>query len=102
MIRILLAGGAEETRTALAGLLRERLRVSEASGSDGFVLATPPTDLDALDRDLARQGAALDALVHLGGAPETLLDRYPRAVVEVRSTEVDYILDALREALVAG
>ena len=99
MIRILLAGGPEETRTTLAGLLRERLGLD---GSDGFVLSAPPADLDALDADLARRGASLDALVHLGGAPDALLDRYPRAVVEVRSAEVEDILAALREALVAS
>ena len=105
MIRILLAGGPEETRTTLAGLLRERLGLTADSagsaGSDGFVLAAPPADLDALDTELARRGAELDALVHLGGASDALLDRYPRAVVEVRSAEVDDILAALREALVA-
>lgn len=99
MIRILLAGGPEETRVTLAGLLRERLGVT---GPDGFVLAAPPADLDALDAELARQGASLDALLHLGGAPEELLDRYPRAVVEARTTDLDDLLAALREALVAG
>lgn len=99
MIRILLAGGPEETRATLASLLRERLGITEP---DGFVLAAPPADLDELDADLARQGASLDALLHLGGAPESLLDRYPRAIVEVRTTEVDDLLAALREALVAG
>jgi hypothetical protein len=97
VIRVLLAGGPEETRVTLAGLLRERLGVT---GSDGFVLAAPPTDLDVLDAALEAQGAQLDALLHLGGAPEWLLDRYPRAVVEVRSTELDDLVDALREALV--
>lgn len=96
MIRVVLAGGAEETRVTLAGLLGERL------GLAGDVRATPPADLDALDAELARQGESLDALIHLGGAPESLLDRYGRAVVEVRSTQVDDILAALREALVAG
>lgn len=100
MIRVLLAGGAEETRTTLAGLLRERLGLADSS--DGFVLATPPADLDALDAALARQGASIDALVHLGGASDALLDRYPRAVVEVRTTEVDDILAALREQLVTA
>jgi len=95
MIRILLAGGPEETRVALAGLLRERLGVDR----DGFVLAAPPADLNVLDAALAAQGAELDALLHLGGAPEWLLDRYPRAVVEAPSTDVDDILDRLREAL---
>jgi len=94
MIRILLAGGREETRVTLAGLLRERLGLD-----GGFVLATPPADLDALDAELTRQGASLDALIHLGGAPDALLDRYPRAVVEVRTTEVDDILSALREVI---
>lgn len=100
MIRVLLAGGREETRTSLAGLLRERLGL--ARSSDGFVLAAPPADLDALDAELTRQGASLDALLHLGGASDALLDRYPRAVVEVRSADVDDLLVALREALVAG
>jgi hypothetical protein len=99
VIRILLAGGPEETRTTLAGLLRERLGLD---GSDGFVLAAPPADLDRLDAALAAQGAELDALLHLGGAPEWLLDRYPRSVVEVPTTDVDDILDRLREALVAS
>lgn len=96
MIRVLLAGGPEQARIHLAGLLRERL---EVDGGDGFVLAAPPADLDALDAALAAQGAELDALLHLGGAPDALLDRYPRAVVEARSLEVDDILAALREAL---
>ncbi len=98
MIRILLAGGPEETRVQLADLLRERLGLD----GSGFVLAAPPADLDVLDAALAAQGAELDALLHLGGAPEWLLDRYPRAVVEAPSTDVDDILDRLREALVAG
>ena len=97
MIRIVLAGGSEETRVTVAGLLRERLGVDRA----GFVVATPPTDLNVLDAALAAQGAELDALLHLGGAPEWLLDRYPRAVIEVRSTDVDDILALLREALAA-
>lgn len=100
MIRVLLAGGPEETRTTLAGLLRERLGLT--GRDDGFVLAAPPADLDAFDAQLARQGAALDALLHLGGEPDALLDRYPRAVIEVRSADVDDLLAALREALVAG
>ena len=95
MIRLLLAGGPEEIRVNLAGLLRERLGVD----GDGFVLAAPPANLDVLDAALAAQGAELDALIHLGGAPEWLLDRYPRAVVEVPTTDVDDILDRLREAL---
>jgi len=98
VIRILLAGGPEETRVQLADLLRERLGLD----GSGFVLAAPPADLDVLDAALAAQGAELDALLHLGGAPEWLLDRYPRAVVEAPSTDVDDILDRLREALVAG
>lgn len=97
MIRILLAGGPEETRIELAGLLRDRLGVD----GDGFVLAAPPADLDVLDAALAAQGAELDALLHLGGAPDWLLDRYPRAVVEAPTTDVDDILDRLREALTA-
>ena len=99
MIRVVLAGSTEETRGRLAELLRARLDV-ERSG--GFVLVAPPLDLDALDAELARQGATLDALLHLGSAPDALLDRYPRAVVEVRSADVDDVLAALREALVAG
>lgn len=95
MIRILLAGGPEETRVQLADLLRDRLGLD----GSGFVLAVPPADLDVLDAALAAQGAELDALLHLGGAPEWLLDRYPRAVVEAPSTDVDDILDRLREAL---
>jgi hypothetical protein len=95
MIRILLAGGPEETRVQLAGLLRERLGLDR----DGFVLAAPPADLDVLDAALAAQGAELDAVIHLGGAPEWLLDRYPRAVIEAPTAEVDDILDRLREAL---
>ena len=95
MIRILLAGGPEETRVQLADLLRERLGLD----GSGFALAAPPADLDVLDAALAAQGAELDALLHLGGAPEWLLDRYPRAVVEAPSTDVDDILDRLREAL---
>jgi hypothetical protein len=98
VIRILLAGGQEETRITLAGLLRDRLGV----GDDGFVLAAPPTDLNVLDAALAAQGASLDALIHLGEAPEWLLDRYPRAVVEAPTTDIDDILNRLREALVAG
>ena len=98
MIRVVLAGGADDARGVLAERLRERLGVD---GIHGFVLANPPADLDALDAELARQGASLDALVHLGGAPEALLDRYPRAVVEARSAEVDDILSAQREALTA-
>lgn len=100
MIRVVLAGGSDEARLTLATALRERLDIDETG--DGFVLAAPPADLDALDRDLARRGAELDVLLHLGGAPDSLLDRYPRAVVEVRSTEVEDILAALREALVPG
>ena len=96
MIRVVLAGGTEETRTTLADLLQERLGLD---GRDGFVLAAPPADLDLLDAELAAQGAELDALLHLGGAPEWLLDRYPRAVVEVATTDLDDILDRLREAL---
>jgi len=99
MIRVVLAGSTDETRAQLAELLAARLDV-ERSG--GFVLAAPPLDLDALDAELARQGATLDALLHLGSAPDALLDRYPRAVVEVRSADVDDVLAALREALVAG
>lgn len=98
MIRILLAGGPEGTRSTLAGLLRQRLGLD---GSDGFALAEPPADPHAFDAELARRGAEVDAVVHLGGGSEELLDHYGRAVVEVRSAEVEDVLAALREALVA-
>jgi len=99
VIRVVLAGSTEETRARVAGLLAERLGLP---AGDGFVLADPPADPAEFDATLARIGAEVDALVHLGGASEALLDHYGRAVVEVRSTEVEDILAALREALVAG
>lgn len=99
MIRVVLAGSDAATRERLAALLAERLGLP---AGDGFVLADPPTDPAEFDATLARIGAEVDALVHLGDAPEALLDHYGRAVIEVRSTEVDDILAALREALVAG
>ena len=91
MIRIVLAGSDAETRAHVAGLLAARL-------GDAIVLADPPADPGAFDADLARRGEEVDALIHLGDAPESLLDHYGRAVVEARSTEVDDILAALREA----
>ena len=99
MIRVVLAGSTEETRARLAELLATRLGLPTG---DGFVLASPPADPVSFDADLARHGAEVDALVHLGGAQESLLDHYGRAVVEVRSADVDDVLAALREALVAG
>jgi hypothetical protein len=99
MIRVVLAGSTEDTRARLAGVLAERLGLP---AGDGFVLADPPLDPVSFDAGLARRGAEVDALVHLGGAPEALLDHYGRAVVEVRSSDVEHVLVALREALVAG
>lgn len=96
MIRVLLAGGPEETRATLAGLLRERL------GMSAEVLADPPADPATLDAELARRGEEVDALLHLGGGPDALLDHYGRAVVELRSTDVDDVLAALREVLVSA
>lgn len=104
MIRIVLAGSSVEARAALAGSLADRLGLPVGDGAvstDGFVLADPPADPAAFDAELARRGAEMDALVHLGGAPDDLLDHYGRAVVEVRTAEVDDILSALREALVS-
>lgn len=99
MIRVVLAGSSPETRSALAARLAERLGLP---AGDGFVLADPPADLAAFDAQLARHGAELDALIHLGGAPDALLDHYGRAVIEPRSTGVDDILAALREAFAAA
>ena len=96
MIRVVLAGGPDDLRAELAGQLAERL------GIDGSVFAAPPADPVAFDADLARRGEEVDALLHLGGAPDALLDHYGRAVIEVRTLDVDDILAALREALVAG
>ena len=95
MIRIVLAGSDEETRARVAGLLAARLGLP---AGDGFVLADPPADPASFDAELARRGAEVDALIHLGGAPDELLDHYGRAVIESRSTGVDDILAALREA----
>jgi hypothetical protein len=95
MIRIVLAGATPDVRAALAGRLAERLGLP---AGDGFVLADPPTDALTFDAELARRGMEVDALIHLGGAPETLLDHYGRAVIEA-TPDVDVILDRLREAL---
>lgn len=98
MIRVVLAGSSPETRSALAARLAERLGLP---ARDGFVLADPPADLAAFDAQLARHGAELDALIHLGGAPDALLDRYGRAVIEV-TPDVEVILERLREAFAAA
>lgn len=99
MIRVVLAGSTDDSRARLAAQLAERLGLP---AGDGFVLADPPVDPATFDADLARHGAEVDALLHLGGGSESLLDHYGRAVVEVRSSDVDDVLEALREALVAG
>lgn len=104
MIRVVLAGSTPDARAALAAELAERLRLPSG---DGFVLADPPADPAAFDADLARRGADLDALVHLGGAPDELLEHYGRAVVEVdgRGDVHDVserVLAGIREALIAG
>ncbi len=99
MIRVVLAGATAEARTRLAGLLAERLGLPAA---EGFVLADPPHDPVSFDADLARRGEEVDALLHLGGAPDALLDHYGRAVIEVRTLDVDDLLAALRESLIAG
>ena len=95
MIRIVLAGSEPTVRAALAEQLAERLGLP---AGDGFVLADPPADPRAFDAELARRGMEVDALIHLGGAPESLLDHYGRAVIEA-TPDVDVILDRLREAL---
>ena len=95
MIRIVLAGATADTRSALAAALAERLGLP---AGDGFVLADPPADPRAFDAQLARVAAEVDALIHLGGAEESLLDHYGRAVIEA-TPDVDVILDRLREAL---
>jgi hypothetical protein len=95
MIRVVLAGSTPQNRAALAGALAERLGLP---AGDGFVLADPPADPGAFDSELARRGMEVDALIHLGGAPEALLDHYGRAVIEA-TPEVEIILDRLREAL---
>lgn len=102
MIRVVLAGGTEEERRMLAASLAGRLGVSSDPRADGFVLADPPADPVAFDEALARRGADLDAVVHLGGAPDALLGHYRRAVVEARDADADAVLERLREALVAG
>ena len=102
MIRIVLAGATGEVRRMLAASLAARLGVGGDPRADGFVLADPPADPVAFDAELARRGAELDALVHLGAAPEALLDHYRRALVEVPEADVERVLERLREALVAG
>lgn len=102
MIRIVLAGATAQVRAELAAILTERLGLPKG---DGFVLADPPADLGAFDAELTRRGADLDALVHLGGAPEALLEHYRRVVVEVDGSAEDLperVLAGIREALVAG
>lgn len=102
MIRVVLAGSTPAVRASLAAVLAERLGLPKG---DGFVMADPPTDLLAFDAELTRRGADLDALVHLGGAPERLLDHYRDAVVEVDGSVDDLperVLAGIREALVAG
>jgi hypothetical protein len=91
MIRIVLAGADRQTRALVAGLLAERL-------GDADVSPEPPTDPRAFDAELARIGEEVDALLHLGGAPDALLDHYGRAVVEATGADLDGILCRLREA----
>jgi hypothetical protein len=98
MIRVVLAGSTPAARTELAGRLAARLGLP---GGDGFVLAYPPFDTVAFDADLARRGAEVDALVNLGGAAESLLAHYRRAVIEAPGADVDGVLERLREALAA-
>jgi hypothetical protein len=95
MIRVVLAGSTPDVRAAVAGQLAERLGLP---AGDGFVLADPPADLRAFDTELAQRGMEVDALIHLGSAPDALLDHYGRAVIEA-TPDVDVILDRLREAL---
>ena len=102
MIRVVLAGSTADARAELAAELARRLGLPTG---DGFVLADPPADPIAFDAELARHGADLDALVHLGGAPDDLLEHYGHAVVEVdEATEElpERVLAGIREALVAG
>lgn len=99
MIRVVLAGSTPANRAALAEQLAARLGMP---AGDGFVLADPPTDPVAFDAELARRGAEVDALIHLGGAGDELLAHYGRAVVEAPEADVDGILERLREALVAS
>ena len=98
MIRIVLAGSTPAVRATLATALAERLGLPRG---DGFVLPDPPTDRAAFDADLARHGADLDAPIHLGGAPDDLLDHYGRAVIEAPAADVEVILERLRESLAA-
>ena len=98
MIRVVLAGSTESARAELAARLADRLGLPNG---DGFVLAEPPADPRAFDAELARRGMEVDALIHLGGAPESLLVHYGRAVIEAPGADVDGILERLREALVA-
>ena len=102
MIRVVLAGATAEERRTLADSLADRLGVGSDPRDDGFVLADPPLDPIAFDAALAARGADVDAFVHLGGAPDALLDRYGRAVVEAPGADVEQVLERLREALVAG
>jgi hypothetical protein len=99
VIRVVLAGATPESRAALAEQLAARLGLP---AGDGFVLADPPADPASFDAELARRGAEVDALIHLGGAPDALLDHYGRAVIEAPTADADGILERLREALVAG
>ncbi len=99
MIRVVLAGSTPQERATIASALAGRLGLP---AGDGFVLADPPADPRAFDAELARRGMEVDALVHLGGAPESLLDHYRRAIIECRSADVDDILSALREAFAAA
>jgi hypothetical protein len=98
-MRIVLAGATPETRALVAGLLAERLGLP---AGDGFVRADPPVDPSSFDAELARRGAEVDALVNLGGAADSLLDHYGRAVVEAAGADLNGILERLRETLVAG
>jgi hypothetical protein len=98
VIRVVLAGATEEVRTRTAGLLAARLGLPASNEGDGFVLAGPPLDPVAFDAELARRGVEVDALIHLGGAPDAVLDHYGRAVIEAPDGDVDVILERLREA----
>jgi hypothetical protein len=102
VIRIVLAGSTSEVRGRLAAELAERLGLPRG---DGFVLADPPLDPAEFDAALARRGADIDALVHLGGASESLLDHYGPAVIEVDGRAEDLaeiVLAGIREALIKG
>lgn len=102
MIRVVLAGASGEVRTRTADLLAARLGLARSIDGGGFVLADPPADPETFDAELARRGAEVDALVHLGGAPDAVLEHYGRAVVEAHGTGVDGILERLREAFAAA